>query len=66
MDRIDRRMILTLTHPDYCGTGHYLAQYEALLKRLAEYDAWRALPSEVAQWWRQRDQMSLSIEAARR
>ncbi len=55
-------MILTLTHPDYC-VGPYLVQYESLLKRFAEYDAWRALPSEAAAWWRQRDRMTLTIEA---
>ena len=31
-------MILTLTHPDYCGDGVYLKAYEELLKRLGEID----------------------------
>ena len=55
-------MILTLTHPDYCGSGYYLSQYEALLKRLSGFDAWRALPSEAACWWRERDRMTLTTD----
>jgi peptidoglycan/xylan/chitin deacetylase (PgdA/CDA1 family) len=48
-------MILTLVHPDYCGEGVYLQQYEELLQYLAGIDnAWHALPSQVAQWWRHR------------
>ena len=48
-------MILTLTHPDYCGDGAYLDAYEELLKQLGEIElAWRALPSEAAAWWQQR------------
>ena len=43
-------MILTLTHPDYCGEGVYLQAYEELLDHLAgrSTGAWRALPSQVA------------------
>ena len=56
-------MILTLTHPDYSGNGFYLAQYEELLKRLAAIDnAWRANPSQVAQWWRIRSELTLLEE----
>jgi peptidoglycan/xylan/chitin deacetylase (PgdA/CDA1 family) len=56
-------MILTLTHPDYCGDGVYLESYRELLKRLGEIDtAWRALPSEVAVWWKQRAQLQLQVE----
>jgi hypothetical protein len=56
-------MILTLTHPDYCGDGVYLKAYEELLKRLSEFDgAWRALPAEVAGWWKQRAQLRLKVE----
>ncbi len=55
-------MILTLVHPDYCGAGQYLEEYENLLKQLSEFQSgWRALPSEVAAWWRQRDQMRLTV-----
>jgi hypothetical protein len=59
-------MILTLTHPDYCGEGVYLQAYEELLKRLNENEtAWRALPSEVAQWWRQRARLRLEVDNGR-
>lgn len=55
-------MILTLTHPDYCGAGIYLDAYERLLNYLAHLDnAWRALPSQVAQWWCQRAQTELDV-----
>jgi peptidoglycan/xylan/chitin deacetylase (PgdA/CDA1 family) len=55
-------MILTLVHPDYCGSGHYFHEYETLLKQLNDYQsAWRALPSEVSAWWRCRDQMKLTV-----
>jgi peptidoglycan/xylan/chitin deacetylase (PgdA/CDA1 family) len=53
-------MILTLTHPDYMGSGRYLTEYEQLLRRLAAIPlAWKALPSEVAAWWRQRSRLQL-------
>jgi hypothetical protein len=32
------------------------------LKALADFDAWRALPREVAKWWRERAQMKLTIK----
>jgi peptidoglycan/xylan/chitin deacetylase (PgdA/CDA1 family) len=55
-------MILTLVHPDYCGSGQHLQEYESLLKQLNDYQsAWRALPSEVSAWWRRRDQMKLTV-----
>jgi peptidoglycan/xylan/chitin deacetylase (PgdA/CDA1 family) len=56
-------MILTLTHPDYMGSGRYLAEYEELLKRLAQIEnAWRALPSAVAAWWKRRAGLSLFLD----
>jgi hypothetical protein len=56
-------MVLTLVHPDYCGAGRNLKQYEALLKQLSEFPSvWRALPSEVAAWWRLRDRMTLTVQ----
>jgi hypothetical protein len=55
-------MVLTLVHPDYCGSGSYLRLYEELLKHLATIEsAWRALPSQVAAWWRKRATMTLHI-----
>jgi peptidoglycan/xylan/chitin deacetylase (PgdA/CDA1 family) len=55
-------MILTLTHPDYTGDDENLPMYEELLKVLSDFNAWRALPCEVAQWWRERAQMKLTIK----
>lgn len=55
-------MILTLIHPDYCGDDEHLPLYEELLKILSDFDkAWRALPCEVARWWRERAQMNLVL-----
>jgi peptidoglycan/xylan/chitin deacetylase (PgdA/CDA1 family) len=59
-------MILTLTHPDYSGDGARLADYEQLLKRLAALpQSWRALPSEVAAWWRRRASLDLYVHAGK-
>ena len=56
-------MILTLTHPDYVGMPQHIRKYEELLKRLNNLEAaWRALPSQVASWWRQRAGLSLSVK----
>jgi peptidoglycan/xylan/chitin deacetylase (PgdA/CDA1 family) len=55
-------MILVLIHPDYCWTSAYRRTYEDLLRRLSDLESsWRALPSEVADWWRQRDAMTLNV-----
>jgi peptidoglycan/xylan/chitin deacetylase (PgdA/CDA1 family) len=55
-------MILVLTHPDYIWTPDYRSSYEELLKRLADIDsAWRALPGEVASWWRTRAALGLDV-----
>jgi peptidoglycan/xylan/chitin deacetylase (PgdA/CDA1 family) len=55
-------MVLALTHPDYSGDDENLPTYEELLKALSDFDAWRALPRETAQWWRERSQMKLTIK----
>jgi hypothetical protein len=53
-------MVLTLVHPDYYGKRPYLDEYEELLKQLGDIEgAWRALPSQVAAWWRKRAQLRL-------
>jgi hypothetical protein len=55
-------MILTLTHPDYSASEAYLPVYEELLKILSDIEhPWRAVPSQVAQWWRKRALMRLEI-----
>jgi len=56
-------MILTITHPDYIGTGSLLNEYEELLKRLSDFSSvWRALPYQVANWWRERSAMTLRLD----
>ena len=48
-------MALFLTHPDYLGTAQAAAPYRRTLHALADDEtAWRALPREVAAWWRRR------------
>ncbi len=55
-------MILVLVHPDYCGKGAYLEAYSKLLEYLSQIDnAWHALPSQVAQWWRERNRAELHV-----
>jgi peptidoglycan/xylan/chitin deacetylase (PgdA/CDA1 family) len=56
-------MILTLTHPDYMELERYLGAYEKLLEHLAAMEnAWHALPSQVAAWWRRRSRLKLKVE----
>jgi peptidoglycan/xylan/chitin deacetylase (PgdA/CDA1 family) len=53
-------MILVLTHPDYSAQPPAIDEYEELLKYLSQIErAWRALPSEVAAWWRTRSAIRL-------
>jgi hypothetical protein len=53
-------MALLITHPDYLRQAPIASAYEELLARFADDDSvWRALPIEVAQWWRRRAQSSL-------
>ena len=55
-------MVLTLTHPDYMRSGG-LAEYEELLRCLSAIEnSWRALPSEVAAWWRRRSELRLYLK----
>lgn len=56
-------MILVLTHPDYCGEGQRLAEYEELLRRLRAIESsWCALPSQVADWWKRRSALELLVK----
>ncbi|MDX6473220.1 MAG: hypothetical protein QOK22_2036 [Gaiellaceae bacterium] len=50
------RMALMLTHPDYLPAGGpAFRAYERVLARYAgDATAWKALPRDVAAWWRQR------------
>lgn len=53
-------MAMLITHPDYLGTGKRLTIYEAFLEYLAgRADCWKALPHQIANWWRQRDNLEI-------
>jgi hypothetical protein len=53
-------MAMLLTHPDYMREQERLDAYEQFLERYADDEtAWRALPQEVAAWWRRRAASSL-------
>jgi hypothetical protein len=57
-------MALVLTHPDYLDRGRLAQGYGELLARFADDpSAWRALPAEVARWWRRRDRSRLERTA---
>jgi hypothetical protein len=59
-------MLLVVTHPDYIWNAKYRSAYEELLKRLSELrSAWRALPGEVAAWWRRRARLKLVMGGGR-
>ncbi len=48
-------MVLVLTHPDYARNQRLVHAYKALLGEFADdTTAWKALPREVAGWWRRR------------
>jgi hypothetical protein len=49
-------MVLVLTHPDYARDQRVTDSYARLLEAFRDDDTvWRALPAEVAAWWRDRD-----------
>jgi glycosyltransferase involved in cell wall biosynthesis len=48
-------MALALAHPDYARDPHLASAWQSLLEEFRDDDtAWRALPREVAEWWRRR------------
>ncbi|HEV3477926.1 MAG TPA: hypothetical protein VG144_00600 [Gaiellaceae bacterium] len=48
-------MALLLTHPDYMAQPDVRGAYRAFLQEFSmDESAWRALPREVAAWWRRR------------
>jgi hypothetical protein len=56
-------MALMITHPDYAEVGPVLEAYEGFLTHFAsDTGVWRALPAEVAAWWRRRAASSLVPE----
>jgi peptidoglycan/xylan/chitin deacetylase (PgdA/CDA1 family) len=53
-------LVNLITHPDYLDTPARLRMYEEFLEHLAGLEgAWRALPAEVAEWWRARHELRL-------
>jgi hypothetical protein len=57
-------MAMLLTHPDYLDDEASVAAYERFLQAFADDStAWRALPMEVARWWRQRAASHVEPEA---
>jgi len=59
-------LVSFIVHPDYIIEHNAQAVYEDLLQYASELceqrNVWRALPSQVNAWWRQRDQMTLVRE----
>jgi hypothetical protein len=48
-------MALVLTHPDYVVGGRLVDAYRRLLNEfVGDLSAWKALPTEVSDWWRRR------------
>jgi hypothetical protein len=57
-------MALVLTHPDYLTGDELVGRYRALLADVADdQTAWRALPRDVADWWRRRAASRIEQEA---
>lgn len=56
-------MAMVITHPDYLDAQYRIDAYRRLLESVTNLDGvWRALPKDVAAWWRQRDQSTLVQE----
>lgn len=57
-------MVLLVTHPDYARDQRVADGYRKLLDRFCgDSTAWRALPREVAQWWRERAASTIRRQA---
>jgi len=53
-------LINLIVHPDYVTDPYRLALYDRFLAFLAaQPGGWRALPRDVAQWWRQRESLAV-------
>lgn len=58
-------MALMDTHPDYLIDEAAFGAYRRLLERFSgDADAWKALPSEVSDWWRRRAASKLERDGA--
>lgn len=61
--RANRGLVNLIVHPDYVVEQRYLDRYEAFLAHLAGLeDGWRALPRDVARWWREREGLSVGAD----
>jgi peptidoglycan/xylan/chitin deacetylase (PgdA/CDA1 family) len=62
-------LVSFIIHPDYMIEPKALKVYESLLNYLNQVSGdrtlWKALPKEVASWWRQRSKMELRQENGR-
>ena len=63
----ERGGVLVLTvHPDYMTSAPRLDLYRALLRRLTEDEqSWKALPSDVCDWWRRRSKSEIRDQGDR-
>jgi hypothetical protein len=53
-------MALMITHPDYAGNPNLRSAYQGFLREFADdATAWKALPRDVADWWRRRAESKL-------
>ena len=53
-------MAMLVTHPDYLDTSLRLDAYRQFLEHVVEQPrCWKALPSQIANWWRQRDNLEI-------
>lgn len=50
-------LALLNTHPDYLGLGNIKCIYTEFLQEVSRLDNyWHAVPGEIAQWWRERNE----------
>jgi peptidoglycan/xylan/chitin deacetylase (PgdA/CDA1 family) len=63
----ERGGVLVLTvHPDYMTSAERLDLYRAVLSRLTgDEEAWKALPSDVSDWWRRRSKSEIREQGDR-
>ncbi len=57
-------MALMVTHPDYLMSDEGKRVYRDFLTHVAEHEGfWRALPRDVARWWREREAAQAALTA---
>ena len=51
-----------IVHPDYVFDGNFLKLYCELLEYVtSQKDVWIALPLQIAQWWKDRNNSSIEL-----